>query len=178
MTRSKAKLAAVCGVCAALALGLSYLESLLPSLLIPGMRLGLTNVVTVFLLCSVGAKYALAVSLLRITLSAMLFGSFSSFLYSLAGGLLSFAVMWLLQRSRQFSLLAVSAAGGMFHNIAQLAVASVLFGYPLITTAYLPILLVSGALTGIAVGVTAALLCKHLPKRLSLDLENKKIKDF
>lgn len=178
MTSQKAKTAAFCGVCSALALGLSYLETLLPALPIPGMRLGLSNVVTVFLLYAVGAKYALAVSLVRVVLSAALFGSFSSFLYSAAGAAFSFAAMWLLLRLGRFSLPAVSTAGGMLHNVGQLAVASILFGYPIIATAYLPALLICGALTGIAVGVTAALLCKHLPKRLMKSISDQKNKDF
>lgn len=167
LKRSPAFTAAFCGVCAALALGLAYLEFLLPSLWIPGVRLGLANVVTVFLLYSDRPAAAACVSAVRILLAALLFGSVSSFCYSLAGGILSLSGMILLRRLRRLSIPAVSCAGGILHNLAQLTVASLLFGYPLMGTVYLPVLLLSGAVTGVLMGLAAAAVIFRLPSIFS-----------
>ena len=113
------------GVFLALALICSYVESLIPiSFGIPGVKLGLTNIVVVLMLYCIGAKEALAVSVCRIVLAGFLFGNLFSILYSLAGGLLSFLIMWAVKRTGKLGILPVSVCGGIFHNIGQLAVAA------------------------------------------------------
>ena len=119
------KKTAYLGVYLALALICSYVESLIPFYFgIPGVKLGLTNIVVVLMLYCVGTKEALAVSALRIVLSGFLFGNMFSILYSLAGGLLSFLVMYLLKKTKWFGVLPVSVSGGIFHNVGQLVVAA------------------------------------------------------
>ena len=119
------KKTAYLGVYLALALICSYVESLIPFYFgIPGVKLGLTNIVVVLMLYCVGTKEALAVSALRIVLSGFLFGNMFSILYSLAGGLLSFLVMYLLKKTKWFGVLPVSVSGGIFHNVGQLIVAA------------------------------------------------------
>ena len=119
------KKTAYLGVYLALALICSYVESLIPFYFgIPGVKLGLTNIVVVLMLYCVGTKEALAVSALRIVLAGFLFGNMFSILYSLAGGLLSFLVMYLLKRMKWFGVLPVSVSGGIFHNVGQLIVAA------------------------------------------------------
>ena len=119
------KKTAYLGVYLALALICSYVESLIPFYFgIPGVKLGLTNIVVVLMLYCVGTKEALEVSALRIVLAGFLFGNMFSILYSLAGGLLSFLVMYLLKRMKWFGVLPVSVSGGIFHNVGQLIVAA------------------------------------------------------
>ncbi len=147
---------ALYGLLVALAFIFSYIESLLPTLGIPGVKLGLANLVVVVTLYILHPRDALAIACLRIVLAGFTFGSLSGMLYSLSGGLVSFAVMWLLRRTDRFSVLGVSVAGGVSHNLAQLAVAAVvLHTAPLVW--YLPVLLVSGMLTGEIIGLTARL---------------------
>lgn len=109
------------GVFLALALICSYVESLIPFYFgIPGVKLGLTNIVVVLMLYCVGTKEAFAISMLRIVLAGFLFGNLFSILYSLAGGMFSFLVMYLLKRTGKLGVLPVSVAGGMSHNIVRL----------------------------------------------------------
>lgn len=143
------------GVFLALALICSYVESLIPFYFgIPGVKLGLTNIVVVLLLYAVGTKEALTVSMLRIVLAGFLFGNMFSILYSLAGGLLSFLVMWFLKKCNKFGVLPISVSGGVFHNVGQLIVAAVIVeNYNVFY--YMPVLLVAGLLTGLLIGVAA-----------------------
>lgn len=116
------KKTAYLGLFLALALICSYIESLIPFYFgIPGVKLGLANIVVVLMLYCTGAKSALAVSVLRILLSGFLFGNMFSILYSLAGGLASFLCMVLLKRSGRFRIISVSAAGGVTHNLGRCA---------------------------------------------------------
>lgn len=102
------------GVFLALALICSYVESLIPFYFgIPGVKLGLTNIVVVLMLYCVGTKEAFAISMLRIVLAGFLFGNLFSILYSLAGGMFSFLVMYLLKRTGKLGVLPVSVAGGV-----------------------------------------------------------------
>ena len=145
-----------------LAMALSFLESQIPPLVaIPGVKLGLANIAVIFALYRFGAREAAAVSALRVFLVALLFGSFVSALYSIAGAILSFAVMLLLRRFKVFSEVGVSVAGGVCHNVGQIAVACVLLETNVILY-YLPFLLLSGTVAGIGVGVLSALLIRKL----------------
>ena len=140
------------GVFLALALVLSYVESLIPFYFgIPGVKLGLTNLVVVFMLYCVGTWEAFTISALRIVLAGFLFGNMFSILYSLAGAALSLAVMTFMQKKSGFTVMGISVSGGVFHNIGQLAVAALIvenFG----VLYYAPVLLVSGVITGLLIG--------------------------
>ena len=113
----------------ALAMVLSWLESLVPvSAAVPGMKLGLTNLVVIFALYRLSERDAAAISLVRVVLVSLTFGNAYSFAYSLAGAVLSFAVMAVLKRTGRFSIVGVSVAGGVCHNIGQILVAVAVLG--------------------------------------------------
>lgn len=147
----------------ALAMALSWLESLVPlaGVVPPGVKLGLTNLVVIFALYRMGLRDAAAISLVRVVLVAFTFGNSYSFAYSLAGAALSLAVMALLKRSGKFSLLGVSVAGGVSHNIAQILVAMAVLETARLAW-YLPVLLVSGIAAGVCVGAAGALIVKRI----------------
>ena len=142
------------GMFTALAMIFSYVEVLIPiNLGIPGMKLGLANLVVVVALYTIGAPMAFAVSMIRILLVSVTFGSLAAMLYSLAGGILSFCGMMLLKKIPNFSMVGVSVAGGILHNIGQLAVAMVVENIHLIS--YLPPLLIAGTVTGMLIGIVS-----------------------
>jgi len=143
----------ILGFLLALSLILSYIESLLPLAIgIPGMKLGLPNLVVVILLYLYGGREAFAINLLRIVLSGFLFGNLSAILYALAGAVCSFFVMFLLQKTERFSMMGVSIGGGVFHNIGQVFTA-VLVVETFAPAFYLPLLLIVGAITGFLIGL-------------------------
>ncbi len=143
------------GMFLALALICSYIESLIPFHFgVPGIKLGLANVIVVVMLYGMGAREALLLSILRILLAGFLFGNPFSIIYSLSGGILSYFVMLLLKNTQKFHVISVSTAGGIFHNLGQLLVASaVVENYNLFY--YAPVLLVSGFITGFLIGNVA-----------------------
>ena len=147
----------------ALAMALSWLESLVPlaGTVPPGVKLGLTNLVVIFALYRMGLRDAAAISLIRVVLVAFTFGNSYSFAYSLAGAALSLAVMALLKRSGKFSLLGISVAGAVSHNIAQVLVAMAVMETSRLAW-YLPVLLVSGIAAGVCVGAAGALIVKRI----------------
>lgn len=161
-----AKTIALAGVLTTLGLALSYLEALIPLPVgIPGVKLGLANLVVLIALNQLGTKTALVVNLLRITLASLLFGTAVSAAYALSGGLLSFLIMWALLRSGKFSTAGVSLAGGAAHNLGQLAAAAVVLGTVRVV-AYLPALLLCGVTAGALNGVCAAAVLHRLPQQL------------
>jgi len=137
----------------ALALILSYVESLIPFFFgVPGMKLGLPNLVIVMILYCMGTKEAYMISIVRVLLSGFLFGNLFSIGYSLAGAMLSLTIMMLLKRTGKLKVITVSAIGGICHNIGQLIVASlVVESYNIFY--YMPVLLIAGLITGIIIGV-------------------------
>lgn len=147
----------------ALAMALSWLESLAPlaGAVPPGVKLGLTNLVVVFALYRMSLRDAAVISLIRVVLVAFTFGNSYSFAYSLAGAALSLAVMALLKRSGKFSLLGISVAGAVSHNIAQVLVAMAVMETARLAW-YLPVLLVSGIAAGVCVGAAGALIVKRI----------------
>lgn len=149
-------------LCTALALVLSYLESLLPAPGVPGVKLGLANLAVLFALYRLGFKEAAAVSLLRVLLVSLLFGHILSFWYSLAGAALSLAGMALAKRCGCFGVTAVSVTGGVLHNAGQLLAARLLLGETVL--AYLPWLIASGTVTGAAIGLAGGLLLRRVEK--------------
>lgn len=137
----------------ALALVCSYVETLIPFPIgIPGVKLGLTNIIVILVLYCIGEKEAILISILRILLSGFMFGNAFAIIYSLAGGILSFIFMMLMKRTKKFSVITVSVAGGISHNIGQMLLASVLIESYYIVS-YLPVLLISGTITGFLIGV-------------------------
>lgn len=154
--------AAYFGVFTALALIFSYVEMLIPIQFgVPGIKLGLANLLIVIMLYKCGPKEALLLSVVRIILSGFIFGNMFSILYSLAGGILSLAVMALLKSRGGFSVMGVSIAGGVSHNLGQLAVAMAVVatyrvGY------YFPVLLIAGLLTGMLIGIISNEVLKRI----------------
>ncbi|HJC15931.1 MAG TPA: Gx transporter family protein [Candidatus Fusicatenibacter intestinigallinarum] len=147
------KRVAVLGLCAAGAILLGYVESLIPVLFfVPGMKLGLANLAIVITLYFFGPGNAAAVQLVRIVVVGFLFGNLFSIAFSLAGGFFSLAVMCLAKRYGGFTVYGVSVAGGVSHNIGQICVAAVLVENVRIVY-YLPILLLSGLVTGLLIGL-------------------------
>ena len=154
---------ATAAVLTAAALILSYLEAVLGFLIpIPGVKLGLANLATLLLLYTYGVRYAAVVSLLRICMAALLFGSPFSFLYSITGGLLALLGMLLLWKL-SFSPIPTSTLGGMLHVVGQLGVACLVTETPRLLY-YLPILLTAGFITGLALGFLAEKLIPRMPK--------------
>ena len=151
----KTRKIAYLGVFLALALILSYVESLIPFYFgIPGVKLGLTNLIVVVMLYCTGTKEAFGVSVARILLAGFLFGNLFSILYSLAGGVLSFIVMCLLKKTGRFHVISVSVTGGISHNIGQLIAAVVVVEtYDIFY--YMPFLLIAGVATGFVIGMLA-----------------------
>lgn len=163
-TSERVKRLALCGVLGALALVFGYIEHLLPLPIgIPGVKLGLANLITLLLLSLTDTKTAFSVHLLRILVSGLLFGSTVSLAYSLAGGLLSFLVMALAMRSRHLGILGISILGGLSHNIGQMAVAALLVTEVRLLL-YLPILLLAGTLTGAMLGLVSGLILGRLKR--------------
>ncbi len=159
----KSRTAALTGLLIALALVLSYLESLVPlSFAVPGIKLGLPNLVIVFALYRLRPRTAAAISLLRVFLVALLFGSALSLAYSAAGAVFSFLVMLLLKRSGRFGCTGVSVAGAVAHNLAQVAAAALLLETRSLAW-YFPVLCLSGTVAGVCIGLLAALLVRRVP---------------
>ena len=150
------------GVFTALALIFSYVETLIPvSFGIQGVKLGLANLIIVIALYKMRLKEVYLLSVTRILLSGFLFGNYFSILYSLAGGLLSLTVMALLKNREGYTVIGISAAGGVFHNVGQLLVAmAVVESFAI--SGYLPVLLIAGLLTGLLIGILAGQMLKRL----------------
>lgn len=154
--------AAYFGVFTALALIFSYVETLIPIHLgIPGVKLGLANLIIVITLYKMGTKEAYILSIVRVVLAGFIFGNMFSILYSMSGGLLSLSVMTLLKKTDKFSVMGISMAGGVFHNVGQLLMSAIVLE-SLSITYYLPVLLISGVLTGFLIGFIANEMLKRL----------------
>ena len=144
------------------ALILSYVESRIPALVaIPGVKVGLANIVVIFVLYKLGIKEAIVISGIRVFIVAMLFGSPVSMIYSLTGAVLSLAVMFFLKKLTPLKEVSVSVVGGVMHNVGQIAVASLILDTNVVVY-YLPFLILSGTIAGVAVGVAGALLIKRV----------------
>ena len=166
-TRTRIKRIAWIGFSSALAILLSYVEFLLPPLFvaIPGIKLGLPNVIILFVLYSIDLKHAAMVSFVRLFISAMLFGNTVTLAYSVAGAILSLTFMAILKRTKLFSTVGVSVAGGVTHNLGQILVAMILLDTPKIAF-YMIALAISGTVSGILVGLCGAILLSRIPKKL------------
>ena len=157
---------ALTGMMASLALIFSYVEVLFPfNAGIPGVKLGLANLVPLIILYRLDARYAFAANLIRVILAGLLFSGLFAALYSLAGSLTSFLVMYLLKKTRLFSVIGVSTAGGVFHNLGQLIVAMLAVSGPQLIH-YMPVLIISGMIAGIIVGIGASILLDRISEKL------------
>ena len=161
---SKSKKVATFALCVALAFTLSFLESLVPvNIGIPGVKLGLANSVVLMAMYLLGKKEAFAISMIRILLAGLLFSGAFSLIYSLAGGILSYFVMLAAMQSKKLSALGVSVLGASVHNVGQIVVAGVVMQTSRIVY-YLPVLLISGAVTGVIVGILSGIVIARLNK--------------
>lgn len=150
------------GMLVAVAFVLGYVEALIPiSLGVPGVKLGLPNLVVVLCLYECTLSQTVGVSLARVVLTGLTFGNLSMMLYSLAGSVLSLAAMFLLKKTGKFSVYGVSIAGGVSHNIGQILVAMTVLQTGLLVY-YFPFLLAAGCLAGAAIGVAGGMLAKRL----------------
>ncbi len=155
---------ALSGLLIAMMLVLGYVESLLPSVSgIPGIKLGLSNGVLIFAVYMLDLPTAWVLMVLKVLLSGLLFGGFNTILYALAGGVLSMAVMTGLSRVRGIHPVTVSMAGGVMHNVGQVAVAMALFHTNQLLY-YMAVLVLAGLVCGALTGVCAAAVMKHLKK--------------
>lgn len=158
----KTKKLVTLAVTISVAMILSFVESRIPAFVaIPGVKVGLANIAVIFALYKMGWREAIVVSVIRVLLVALLFGSVVSLAYSIAGALISLSLMILLKKLGIFTEIAVSVVGGITHNIGQILIAFLLLETKVVFY-YLPFLLVSGVIAGIAVGVASALLIKRI----------------
>lgn len=154
-----------------LAMAIYYVESLLPTLVpIPGIKLGLANIITLLVLKNFSPKEALLVLFARILLVSFAFGQFLSLFYSLTGGIFCLLAMWLINRLLKGSFLVLTSIfGALFHNIGQLCVA-ILLTQSLAVLTYLPFFILSAAITGLFTGLCAHFTQKYLRKLLHRQL--------
>lgn len=157
---NKNKFIAQTAVFVAASAALGFIESVLP---VPsgfyGMKLGLSNIVVLVVLYLLGEKSAIWAAFTKILVYSLLFGGISGFLYSICGGVASLAVEILLKKTKLFSVIGISCAGGIFHNFGQLACACFLIGKSVIY--YFPVLALSGMITGILTGIAASAVIKR-----------------
>lgn len=165
-TSNIARRVALTGLLASLALIFSYVELLVPFHAgVPGIKLGLANLVPLIILYRLDARYAFTANLIRVILAGLLFSGMFAALYSLAGSATSFLCMYLLKKSNLFSILGVSMAGGVLHNLGQLCVAmAAVSGLQLIH--YVPVLIISGMIAGIIVGIGGTILIDRIPAKM------------
>ncbi len=162
---SKIKKITFLSIFVAFSIVLSYVEMLLPPIwsAVPGIKVGLPNVIIIFILYKLSFKHAVITSLIRVFAVALLFGNVLTLSYSLAGAALSLTIMFLFKKTALFSMVGVSIAGGVVHNLGQIIVAMLVMqtkqiGY------YMLVLTVTGVLAGIVVGLLGALLLKRTEK--------------
>ncbi len=148
----------------AVAMILSYVESMIPAFVaVPGVKMGLSNIATVFALYFLGWPYAICVSLVRVCLSALLFGNVVGLIYSLSGAAFALLVMILLKNFDLFSNVGVSVAGGICHNAGQIIAACIVMKTSAISVYFIP-LVISGTVSGVLIGVVSGMLVERLKK--------------
>lgn len=158
----KARNVATYGMLIALAFILSYIESMMPiPVPIPGIKVGLANLVVIIALYLMGPKQAFVLSMLRIILVGFTFGNLSTLLFSFAGGILSWVLMVLAQKIKGLSMTGVSILGGVGHNVGQIAVAMLVVNSTTLAY-YLPVLILAGLVAGTVIGIIGALIVSRL----------------
>lgn len=161
-----------CAMLVALAMIFSYVESMIPiNFGIPGVKIGIANVVTVFGIYFLNSGSVFLIVFLRILLIGFMFGSGMSILYSLAGGMLSLIIMLFMKRAGIFSVIGISIGGGIAHNVGQIAVAACIV-QNLKLIYYLPVLLISGVITGWLVGIISSRVL-NIIKGQNIDMVNR-----
>lgn len=145
-----------------LCLILTYIEAIIPfNFAIPGIKLGLSNIVVLFTLYKIGFKEAIIINILRILLAGFLFSNVMTIMYSLSGGILSFVTMVLVKQIKSLSIISVSVTGGIFHNIGQIFMAYIYLGSDKVIL-YLPVLLIFGTITGVITGIVSAMVVERV----------------
>lgn len=153
---------ALYGMFVSVSLVLSYIEAIIPiNLPVPGMKLGLANIVIIWVLYSMGIKAAAIVSLVRVLLAGFMFGNMYSIIFSMAGALLSLITMYFLKRIKAFSIIGVSIAGGVMHNAGQIIVSMIVLENVRMAY-YFPALIISGVVAGIAIGLLGGILYRKI----------------
>ena len=153
---------ALCGILIALAMILSYLESLVPiHMAVPGVKLGLANLITIIALFRLGLRDTIMISVGRIVLSSVLFGNFAVMLYSLAGACFSILTMSIMKAGKRFSVTGVSVGGAVSHNLGQILVAAIVMENARIFY-YMAVLTLSGTIAGVAIGILSVYLLKNI----------------
>lgn len=165
MRRSDIKKLTFLGLMASLALILSYVEALLPPIYaaVPGIKMGLPNIIIIFLLYRYSVKEAVMVSGIRLLIVALLFGNFMTLAYSFAGAVLSLTIMAILKKTNWLSMVGVSIAGGVSHNFGQILMAILLLGTKEIGY-YMIVLAVSGTVAGVFIGLLATAMHKYIKR--------------
>ena len=153
----------LCAILSSVAIILGYVESLFPvPISIPGIKWGLANIIILFALYCTDTKSAFLIMIVKVIASMLLFTSPSAFLYSISGGMLSFFVMLILKKSN-LHIVNVSVGGGIFHNIGQLIMASVVMR-TFSVFYYLPVLIISGALGAVVNGILSGIILKRIKR--------------
>ncbi len=148
----------------AVAMILSYVESMIPAFVaVPGVKVGLSNIATVFALYTLGWPYAIGISVVRVFLSSLLFGNFVGMIYSLSGAALALVSMILLKKLDIFSTVGISVVGGVCHNIGQIIAACIVMETAAIAVYIIP-LLFSGTIAGVVIGLIAGNLVERVKK--------------
>lgn len=165
---------AISGIFISMAMVLAFFEGLIPmNFGIPGVKLGLANIVALTALFVLGPIYAIAIQIGRVVLTALMFGNMAGLLYSLSGGILSILAMILIYKIKRplFGIIAISVFGAVFHNIGQIVAASLIV-QDLRISYYLPILMLSGAVAGILIGIVCKFLVKGLISTKLVELQD------
>lgn len=159
----KTKRLALSAILAAMAMILSYIEALIPMPVpIPGIKLGLANLIVIIAIYKLGFKYAFVINCIRIFTAGLLFTGVFGVIYSMAGGILSIIVMYVLYKTGLFSMVGISMAGGVAHNFGQLATACIIMSNIRLMS-YFSVLLFAGMISGILIGIVAYMVTDKLP---------------
>ena len=154
---------ALIGILIAMAFVFSYIEAItMNGIMLPGIKLGLANVVVVIALWMLGGKEALVVSMVRVVLGAITFGNGYTFVYSSAGAIGAFAVMYVLKKYARFSIKGISIAGAVTHNIFQIITAVIVMRNKWLLISYLPGLLVAGVVMGLITGIISDMIIRRI----------------
>lgn len=158
----RTKRTALLGITVTIALIMSYIESFFPlHFAVPGIKIGLANIVIIFVLYKMSTVDAIIVSSIRILLVSLLFGNVMALAYSIAGTVLSLSLMLVLKKSEKFSIVGVSVAGAVMHNIGQILMAMIILETNEIVY-YLPVLAVSGIIAGVVIGIVSAVITERI----------------
>ncbi len=166
-SRSSASRVTLIAIFSTIALMFSYLEVIFPiSVGIPGVKIGIANLVIILAMYHLETKDAFGINILRVVLAGLLFGGFFVMIYSMSGAILSFLAMYIFKKINKFSIIGISMTGGVFHNLGQLILATFIMS-DLKMFFYFPVLLFSGMITGILIGFVANALSGKVEKALS-----------